>query len=421
MADPVLTASDYTGPDINAKSIIDNYDNKAAFSNLSALQSNGWSGNTIDYLAGAGSMLGNNDALAAAKYFQSKGLGGLTGNDIIAKQNDAKFISNYKLGTTKSLVDYVKQYAATNPSFDIKDQNAVNELAQQIGSRGLNPVTQKQDVQNFITTAATSNALQKAQNPQNYLTPEQTSTNQTTAQRLVSSLFPSGDNTDLTSYVTKLLGQGQDPYTVSQFLQTTPQFMKQQSDQQAAQQNTQIQSAQQALNNTLQQSQQQVFEKATPNIISSFMRAGRLNSSGLQSALAQAQAQLDQQRQSQLATAGYAQAATQQGYNQQNFLNQQAQAYQNYAYQNAPSYNQQFNLQNASNAVNYQQPFNQQNYLNQLNTMGVQQQYALQNYNLQQSDYERYLQQARQYQNQNILPSLAGSALQGLASGGFKF
>lgn len=371
--------------------------------------------------AAAGGLFGGNrQAEDAAKYFAGIVGDSMTVNDLRNALKDPNFVSKYSgLGTVKSAADYVKELSAGNPNFDVNNQDAINSIAQQLEARGLNPVTQRQQAQDFVTGAAVNQTLDRAQNPQKYLSSDQTSANQQTAQRLVSSLFPTGDNKDLTDFVTTLLGKGTSPYEVSQFLQTTPQYMKAQSDQQAAAQNQQIQNAQTALNNTLMQTQQQVFERATPNIISSFMRAGRLNSSGLNSALAQAQAQLDQQRQAQLANAGYAQAVTQQGYNQQNFLNQQQQAYQNYAYQNAPAYNQQFNLQNASNFANYQQPYNQLNYLNGLNTMGIQQQYALQNYNRQQSDYERYLQQARSYQNQNIPYQLAGTALQGLAMRGF--
>ncbi len=349
---------------------------------------------------------------------KNSGLADVTLSQLNADKGNVDFATKYDLGKTYSLNDYVKRYSASNPNFDPKDAASVNSVAQALSDRGLDPLKNKEDVQNFVANYSVKSNVDKALNPQNYITPEQQAANQATATRLVQQTFPGqAADPDMVDFLSKHLAAGETPFEISQFLQTTPQYLKAQNDAQAAQQNQSALDARNALDQNLQQTQQQVFERATPNIIASYMKAGRLGSSGLNSALAQAQQQLDQQRQSFLGQQAYQQAVGQQGYNQQNYVNQQGQAFNQYLRQNQPAYQQQLDAAGANSFANFQQPYNYLNRQFNLNDQATQRQYQLQDYQMQQNDFNNYLQQQRKGASQAALYGLLGSAIGGAAQG----
>lgn len=99
---------------------------------------------------------------------------------------------------------------------------------------------------------------------------------------------------DEAAYFAKELAQGKTAYELSQELMSLPEYQKMQAAKDR-----------ETLGTELLAQQQLAFQKATPTIISQFMKAGRLGSSGLDSALANAQKELEQQRQGYLGQVGY--------------------------------------------------------------------------------------------------------------------
>jgi len=99
---------------------------------------------------------------------------------------------------------------------------------------------------------------------------------------------------DEAAYFAKELAQGKTAYELQQELMSLPEFQKIQSAKDRA-----------MLGEELLGQQKLAFERATPQIIAQFMKAGRLGSSGLDAAMANAQKELEQQRQGYLGQVGY--------------------------------------------------------------------------------------------------------------------
>jgi hypothetical protein len=95
-------------------------------------------------------------------------------------------------------------------------------------------------------------------------------------------------------YFAKELAQGKTAYELQQELMSLPEYQK-----------TLAAKDRETLGAELLTQQQLAFQKATPTIISQFMKAGRIGSSGLDAALANAQKELEQQRQGYLGQVGY--------------------------------------------------------------------------------------------------------------------
>lgn len=365
---------------------------------------------TINQAFNLGSIGGiRNDARQAAEQIRNMGLGDYSIQDFLNRKNDIGFLEQTGLGKGYSTADYVKRYAASDPSFDATNPQIVNDIAKEIESRGLNPQTQKEDIQSFITQRSVQGNIDKAVNPGKYLDETQKTNNLSTANRLISQIYGEGANDpDLAQFLSERLAEGESAFEISQFLKTTPDYMKKQSEIENARVQEESTAARQALDQQLQQSQQEVFGRAAPNIIASYMRAGRLGSSGLNSALAQAQADLERERQGFLGNAGYQDAIRSQGYRREDFVNNNAQAFNQYLRQSEPGYQQRFNVQNAGNYANFQAPYDRLNRQYALNDQARQRQYELEDYQMQQSDFNRYLSDQKKSARQNLPYSLLG-------------
>lgn len=179
---------------------------------------------------------------------------------------------------------------------------------------------------------------------------------------------------DEAAYFAKELAQGKTPYELSQELQSLPEYQK-------------IQSAKdrETLGQELLAQQQLAFQKATPQIISQFMKAGRLGSSGLDSAMANAQKELEQQRQGYLGQVGY-----------QDLAGIRANAYQNYN----TAANQ---FRDIYGTVGQTQ--------NQYNMLGgaIQRMNELSDYTKQQNDYMNYLNMQNKSNDKAALYQLLGN------------
>jgi len=179
------------------------------------------------------------------------------------------------------------------------------------------------------------------------------------AKDIIGGVFGREVTDDEADYFAKELARGKSRYELQQELMSLPEYQR-----------VQAQKDRDSLNTELQGQQAEVFKRATPQIISAFMRAGRLNSSGLNSALAQAQADLDKERQSSLGQVGY-----------QDLQNIRSNAFQQFQQMNQPymAAKNQF-----SNVGAYQTGMGLMN-------QSIARQREIDDYNRQQSDYMRYL------------------------------
>ena len=296
--------------------------------------------------------------------------------------------------------------------------------SQQDIARDLSPLVQASvnDIAGTQKQQDVLNQIERQTNPGKFLSPEQIAQNNATAQRLAQQYGQ--DDPDLIGFLSEQLANGDSPFEISQFLQTTPQYLKKQAEIENERVKGESAQAREALDADLLKSEEETFQRAAPQIISSYMRAGRLDSSGLQNALARARTELARERQGFLSNAAYNDSIRAQGYRREDFVNNNAQAFGSYLRQNEPSYQQRFKLQDAGNAVRFQQPFNQLNRAFGIQDQTRQRQYELEDYDRSQSDYSRYLSDARKSARQNVIPSLLGNLIgagaQGWAMGGFK-
>jgi hypothetical protein len=268
--------------------------------------------------------------------------------------------------------------------------------------------------------------IDRANNPKKYLDEGKKAENLQTANRLLSQAYGSDTNDpDLSQFLSDRLAEGESAFELSQFLQTTPQYLKKQSETENARVQQESAAARAALDAELLKSEEETFSRATPSIISSYMKAGRLNSSGLQSALAKARADLAKERQGFLSNAAYNDSIRAQGYKREDFVGANTQAFNQYLRQSEPAYQQKFNVQGAGNFANFQQPYNDLARQYQVTDRNVARQYELEDYGQQQNDYFQALSDQRR-QQRSALPyqlagSLLGAGIQGWASNGFKF
>lgn len=365
------------------------------------------------------------DTKSAARFFQSLGLGDMTASQITdGYSNSPEFVAQYLepagLGRTYSSQDLAQEALSTDPNWTPGDNQTLETVAQDIESRGLTN-EDREDIQTLATTKSVTEQLDRVTDPGKFLTDEEKAQNLQQAQTLLSTVY-GGDYQDtegLGDFLAQRIAEGESPYELSQFLKTTPDYMQRQADIQSQKAAEEATAARSALNEELLRSQQEVFNRATPSIISSYMRAGRLGSSGLNAALARAQQELESERQGYMANVAFQQAAQQAGYNREDFVAGQNAAFRNYLRQNEPAYQQKFALQDVGNQLAYQQPFANLSRQYSLADQARQRQYALEDYNRQQSDFNQYLSQQRRQGRQGALAGLGGSALQAAITGLF--
>jgi len=182
-------------------------------------------------------------------------------------------------------------------------------------------------------------------------------------------------------------GGGIDPLGLEEYLKTTSEY-----------QTAQAAKDREAINQELLANEEDVFRKAQPQIIGSYMRAGRLNSSGLDSALSKARAELASERQNMLT-----------GYAREDVVGARNTAFQNYLRNSDPAYQQRFAIQGAGNYANFQQPYQDLARQYSLADQARARQYEVADYDRMQSDFMRYLDSTR--------GSRGGGALLGALSG----
>lgn len=173
----------------------------------------------------------------------------------------------------------------------------------------------------------------------------------------IKTIFGREATPDEAAYFAKELAQGKTTYELQQELMSLPEYQK-----------TQAAKDRETLGAELLTQQQLAFQKATPTIISQFMKAGRIGSSGLDAALANAQKELEQQRQGYLGQVGYQDLSSIRGNAYQNYNNSTNQFKDIFgtAGQTSTNYNL---LGNAIKRMNEQSDYarQQNDYMNYLN------------------------------------------------------
>lgn len=263
----------------------------------------------------------------------------------------------------------------------------------------------KDNYQDIIANGMQNKFVEWKQNPT--ISPEKMAGYTQSINQVYQSTLGRDATPDEISYFAKHLATGETPYELQQVLKNSPEYQQAQATLQENKYKTEAAAAREQLNTDLLRQQQEAFAKATPDIIASFQRAGRLGSSGLDAALAKAQRDLESQRQAQIANLAYQDAVRGSGYNREDFLNSQKSAFDQYIRNSQPSYNTALDLAKLS----YTTPLNAgTDYLNRYREKA--------DYAQQQSDYNRYLSEQRKAQRESDLYGLFGNILGAGIKGG---
>jgi hypothetical protein len=253
--------------------------------------------------------------------------------------------------------------------------------------------------------------IDRAMNPEKYAKPEELAGYNKTASEQIKSILGRDATPEETQYFAGELAGGMKPYELQGLLRMTPEFQKTQAESERKAMAEESSAAQTELGNKMQGFSDEAFKRALPEIMGQYMRSGRLNSSGIDSAIARAKADLTAKQQEFLANTAYQTAQQQAGYRREDFTTGAANAYNQYLRQSEPAYQQQFNLQNAGNYATYQSPWDQLRYQQGALQGRTERDYQVSDYARQQSDYNNYLNQQKKSDRTNAIYGLAGNFL----------
>ena len=231
-------------------------------------------------------------------------------------------------------------------------------------------------------------------NPKKYQKPEKNTADLTKVNQLIADAFGADfSDPDFAEFLSTQAANGVTPYELTQMIQQDPRYLKKQQDAEKATMTAEATAARDALSQSLVGQEDAAFDRTKSSIMGSFMGAGRLNSSGLDAALARARENLQRDRQAFLGNIAYDDSVRQQGYKRDDFMGRQQQGYQNFLRQNEPMYQQRFNVQDTSNYAKFKRP------------------YEMEDYNLQRNDYFSGLDRQRKMQREAAIYGLAGNVL----------
>lgn len=238
------------------------------------------------------------------------------------------------------------------------------------------------------------------------VTGEQQTQFQQTANEVVRSVLGRDADQYELEFYSGLLAQGEKPYELQQFVKNTPEYQDAQSTKENERVKAESAQARESLNQELLRSEEEAFKRAQPQIIAQFMRAGRLNSTGLDAAIARERAKMASERQSFLGNAAYEDAIRAQGYKREDFVGAQGKAFEQFLRSSAPTYERQADLTKMS----YARPFQ---LADDIRTRGRE----VEDYYRQQNDFFRALEDNRRAQREAALYGLGGN----LASGALTY
>lgn len=285
------------------------------------------------------------------------------------------YMNGLKSYSQQILADAQNIYGLKN--FTLSDANAMRDQLYQVGDQRSHDLFWER-----------ANAVLQKKATEEALNPTVDPVKQTQYGETVKGLFQEYLGRDPKAYeldhFSKQLAQGDDPYILASALQQHPEYL----DRQAATQREKMSAE-------LQGYQQEAFEKAQPSIIGAYMRAGRLNSSGVTAALANAQKELEQQRQQYLS-----------GLSREDYVNNRGQAFNIFAQNTAPSVQR----TQALTQQRYALPFQQGEAITARGN-------ELSDYYRQQNDFNRYMQAqkdtSRKSAQYGLYGQILGAGLQG--------
>jgi hypothetical protein len=300
----------------------------------------------------------------------------------------------------------------------LSDQEAI-DIRNQVDPTGMADPTRLAELsRNTLITKMTADTeakqkeeIDKAQNPEKYLEADQLNAYKQQAATQIQSMLGREATPEEADYFANELARGTSAYELQGLLKMTPEYQSAQAEKERAAMAEESAAAQEELAGKMQGFSDEAFKRALPEIMGQYMRSGRINSSGVDSAIAKAKADLTQKQQEFLANTAYQNAQQQAGYRRQDFTTNAANAYNQYLRQNEPNYQQQFNLQNAGNYAAYQSPWNTLNYAQQSSADLTSRDREISDYYRQQNDYMNALQSQNSSNRQNAVYGLAGNLL----------
>lgn len=273
---------------------------------------------------------------------------------------------------------------------DLKE-GEVGQIRDKFYQIGIDPARFSELTTAYIGTIGTKQAQDKILHPEKFVPPEDTTKNKATADRLIKQYFGDDfEDQDLSDFLTTQLASGRSPYELQTFIKSDERYMKKQQD-----------ADRESLTQSLLAQEDQAFDKTKQSIISSFQGAGRLNSSGLDAALARSRENLQRDRQAFLGNLSYDDAKRREGYTRSDYDRDAGAFYggRNFAISQIP-----------------------QNNLGRSYALGdalVNRGYEDRDYSRQRNDYFNALGQQRKMANQAALYGLGGQVLGQAAKYGF--
>lgn len=218
---------------------------------------------------------------------------------------------------------------------------------------------------------------------------------------------------DAVDFFAGQLAEGVDPFLVRQDIEQTRQFQDLQSRRELERRQADFDAAINNIQASSLQTEEEVFRRAVPDIISQFQRAGRLGSSGLESALSRVRGDLAREREQFINNLRSQQAFEQQGFSGQNFQTNSANAINNFLRQIAPQQVAALGIGQFRGQIpglQFQNRIGQQADLtNRLR--------GLQDFNTQRNDFLSFFERSQRAQREADLYGLYGQLGAGLLSG----
>ncbi len=241
---------------------------------------------------------------------------------------------------------------------------------------------------------------EQLQNPYKFASGNEQTKFQSDAARIIKTTLGRDASPDELDFYAGKLAEGEKPYELAQFLQQSPEFQESKAAKENERVKAESDAARGALDQQLLKSEEETFKRSLPTILSSYMKSGRINSSGVDSAIAKERADLASKRQDYIAGLGYQDAVRAQGYNRENFVGGQNQAFQKYLRDSEP-YSQRTS---ALTQLGYTLPFQQAQ-----DRVGRSRE--VEDYYRQMNDYNRYLSDSRKQSREAAMYGLAGNVI----------
>lgn len=257
------------------------------------------------------------------------------------------------------------------------------------------------------TNEGVQRQIQDLINPQGTVTQE----HKNTAASIISSVYGRNETQDEVDFFAKELAKGESPYELRQFLMTTPEYQANAAKAERERVRQESAAARDELGKALGVQRDEAFKRALPEILSAYMRSGRLGSSGVDQAIAKANQDLQRESESFLANAAYEDAVRSQGYRREDFVGNRANAFDQYLRQSDPARQRAIGLQGTADSLRFGSPFQQLQAGQGYASDRISRSRELDDYYRQQSDFFRALDNQRKGSREAALYGLLGSGI----------